>query len=303
MESVQWRYEKWIVETQQSSVNYTLRQAWHLPEWESGNKRFKLFYNAQDALQKGFDTIITMGGAWSNHLLATAQYARNNGMSSVGLVRGFWHKEQPTLVMRDCEQEGMEVVPIDTALYDERGTEDFKVWLHDHYPHAYFIPEGGANYLGIMGCMELLTPKDKEQYSDFCICAGTGTSAAGLLLSTTHQKVHAFFGLKLSASEMREMVRQKLRWVLHDAEAVEEVLERLEVYGDDRWGGFGKIQTELIDWMEEEDRKGFKWDRVYSAKMAYAIANGPLTNPLGVDVLLVHTGGLSGNRSLETIGV
>ena len=92
MESVQWRYEKWIVETQQSSVNYTLRQAWHLPEWESGNKRFKLLYNVQDAVQKGFDTIITMGGAWSNHLLATAQYARNNGMSSVGLVGVFGTK-------------------------------------------------------------------------------------------------------------------------------------------------------------------------------------------------------------------
>ncbi|MEN9332842.1 MAG: hypothetical protein RLY35_22 [Bacteroidota bacterium] len=300
MESVHWEYKKYGVESASNTLHFTVRHAWNLPEWQAGNKSFKLKYNVQDARQKGFDTLITMGGAWSNHLLATAQYARSLGLSSVGLVRGFWHKEQPTLVMKVCEQEGMEVVPIDTALYDERGTEDFKVWLHDHYPHAYFIPEGGANYLGIMGCMELLTTSDKERYSDFCICAGTGTSAAGLLLSTTHHKVHAFFGLKLSASEMREMVRQKLRWVLHDAEVVEEMMQRLEVYGDERWGGFGKMQPALQHWMESEQGKGFKWDRVYSAKMAYALSQGDLIHPLGSEILIVHTGGLSGNRSLET---
>jgi 1-aminocyclopropane-1-carboxylate deaminase len=303
MESVQWRYQNRIVEGQQSSLKYTLRQAWHLPEWESGNKRFKLLYNVQDAVQKGFDTIITMGGAWSNHLLASAQYAQHQGLNSVGLVRGYWHKDQPTILMRDCEDIGMQMVPIDTALYDERGTEDFKVWLHDHFPHAYFIPEGGANYLGLMGCMEMLTLSDKELYSDFCICAGTGTSAAGLLLSTTHHKVHAFFGLKLSASEMREMVRQKLRWVLHDAEVVEEMMQRLEVYADERWGGFGKIKSELVEWMKMEEENGVLWDRIYSAKMAYALSQGDLTHPLGSEILIVHTGGLSGNRSLETISV
>lgn len=299
MESVLWKYQSLLFESTPEGTKYTLRHAWDLPEWQSGNKRFKLLYNVQDAIQKGFDTIITMGGAWSNHLLATAQYAQNNGLNAIGLVRGYWHKEQPTLVMKECEQLGMQLECLETALYDERGTEDFKVWLHDHYPQSYFIPEGGANYLGLMGCMEMLTPIEMESYSDFCVCAGTGTTAAGLLLATNTQRIHAFFALKLSEAEMRDMVRQKLFWVLQDAEAVADTMERLSVYGDLYWGGFGKIKPALVDWIREEEDKGIFWDRVYSAKMAYALSQGELKNALGKNILVLHTGGLSGNRSLE----
>jgi 1-aminocyclopropane-1-carboxylate deaminase len=303
MKSVQWTYQELSFKESLNELNCTLRQAWHLPEWESGNKRFKLLYNVQDAVQKGFETIITMGGAWSNHLLASAQYAQHQGLKSVGLVRGYWHKEQPTFLMQDCENMGMQVVPIDSALYDERGTEDFKVWLHDHFPHAYFIPEGGANYLGLMGCMEMLTASDRQSFTDVCVCAGTGATAAGLLLSSPHQRIHAFFGLKLSEGEMKEMVRQKLRWVMQDVEVVEEMMQRLEVYSDERWGGFGKIKPELVEWMKMEEEKGVLWDRVYSAKMGFALAHDDLRNAMGTEILVLHTGGLSGNRSLETISV
>lgn len=299
MESVQWKYQSLLFESADLEPQYTLRQAWDLPEWQSGNKRFKLMYNVQDAIQKGFDTIVTMGGAWSNHLLSTAQYAQQKGLKSIGLVRGYWHKEQPTPVMNECEEWGMLLECLDTALYDERGTEDFKVWLHDHYPNVYFIPEGGANYLGLMGCMEMMTSSEMETYSDVCVCAGTGTTTAGLLLASKSQRIHAFFALKMSEAEMREMVRQKLFWVLQDAEVVSDTMERLRVYGDERWGGFGKIKPSLVDWIREEEGKGIFWDRVYSAKMAYALSQGELKEMQGQNVLVLHTGGLSGNRSLE----
>jgi len=298
MQSVQWKYQNLVLDDHPSSIHYTLRHAWHLPEWQSGNKRFKLLYNVQDALHKGFDTIITMGGAWSNHLLATAQYGQHCGLKTIGLVRGHWHKSQPSPVMHECVELGMQLVYLDTTLYDERGTEDFKVWLHDHYPQAYYIPEGGANYLGLMGCMEMLTSGEMETYSDVCVCAGTGTTTAGLLLASKSQRIHSFFALKLSEAEMREMVRQKLFWVLQDADAVADTMERLCVYSDSLWGGFGKIKPALVDWIKHEEKKGNFWDRVYTAKMAYSLSQGVLKEVQGHNILVLHTGGLSGNRSL-----
>ncbi len=109
--------------------------------------------------------------------------------------------------------------------------------------------------------------------------------------------------MKLSEGEMKEMVRQKLRWVMQDAEVVEEMMQRLKVYADERWGGFGKIKPDLVEWMKVEEEKGVLWDRVYSAKMGFALAHDGLRNAMGTEILVLHTGGLSGNRSLETISV
>ncbi len=280
---INWKIKRWISDS----------------EWQSGNKWFKLRYNLLDAAQKGQRTIVSLGGPWSNHLVALSECAKEEGIQAVGLIRGSWHIEQPTESMKKMQDNGMMLKCIDTAIYDLRGTEDFKVWLHDHYPHAYYIPEGGANYLGLMGCMEMLTQSDLENFTDFAVAGGTGTTAAGLLLKTkSHHRVHVFFALKAGHEALREMVRAQLRWVIQEPEIQAEYLNRLVVYSDQRWGGYGKIKPALVDWMQAEQQAGRVWDRVYTAKMMHSITHDWAATWKDKRLLIVHTGGIQGNASL-----
>ena len=278
-----WQCKRWISDT----------------EWKSGNKWFKLYYNLMDARQKGFTEIVTLGGPWSNHLLAVSECSALEGFQSHGVLRGSWQMDTPNAAMLQMMENGMKLSAVDTEIYDLRGSEDFKVWLHDQYPHAYYIPEGGANYLGLMGCMEMLTQADLEKFTDFAVAGGTGTTAAGLLLKTkSHHRVHVFFALKAGHAELREMVRGQLRWVIQEPEIQEEYLNRLVIYSDQRWGGYGKIKDELVTWMGQEAEKGRHWDRVYTAKMMHELVFNASSVLKEKALLVVHTGGLQGNRSL-----
>ena len=269
-------------------------------EWKSGNKWFKLYYNLMDARHKGFSELVTLGGPWSNHLLATSECGPLEGFKCHGVVRGSWQMENPTASMQQMMRNGMSLRAVDTELYDLRGSEDFKVWLHDQYPNAYYIPEGGANYLGLMGCMEMLSADDLKNFTDFAVAGGTGTTAAGLLLKTnSNHQVHVFFALKADHNELKEMVRNQLRWVIQERDVQDEYLHRLVIYSDERWGGYGKIKEELVHWMQSEMAQGRNWDRVYTAKMMHSLCHGPSDELKNANLLIVHTGGLQGNASLS----
>jgi 1-aminocyclopropane-1-carboxylate deaminase len=279
-----WRVKRWISES----------------EWQSGNKWFKLMYNTMDAAQKGYSTIVSLGGPWSNHLVALSECAQQEGFKAIGLIRGSWHSEQPTESMLRMQANGMELHCLDTALYDLRGSEDFKVWLNDHYPNAYYVPEGGSNYLGLMGCMEMLSADDLSRYTDFAVAGGTGTTAAAILLKTeSHQKVHVYFALKANEDELRNMVRQLLGWVVQDPAVQSEYLQRLVIHADQTWGGYGKIKEELVQWMQTEREKGRTWDRVYTAKMVHALMQPQQSDLTHKSLLILHTGGIQGNASLS----
>jgi 1-aminocyclopropane-1-carboxylate deaminase len=282
--SFSWQYKRWVSDT----------------EWKSGNKWFKLYYNLLDAQQKGFTELVTLGGPWSNHLLATSECGPIEGFKCHGVIRGSWQMENPTTSMQQMMHNGMSLRAVDTELYDLRGSEDFKVWLHDHYPNAYYIPEGGANYLGLMGCMEMLSSDDLTNFTDFAVAGGTGTTAAGLLLKTnSNHKVHVFFALKADYGELKEMVRGQLRWVIQERDIQDEYLDRLVIYSDQRWGGYGKIKDELVHWIQSEMEQGRKWDRVYTAKMMYALQHEASEALMQAKLLMIHTGGLQGNASLS----
>ena len=266
-------------------------------EWEAGNKWFKLKYNLLHLQEKGYQGWISMGGPWSNHLSAMAYAGKKLQVPSIGLIRGEWRIQSPTLAMMDMEQNGMQLQGLDLAMYELRETEDFKVWIRDQYPGYYFIPEGGSNYWGLMGAMEMLDDFDKSSFDHIWIAGGTGTTAAGLLLAAgNHQQVHVAFALKASILELREMVRSKLRWVITEESELNEIMERLSVYSDERWGGYGKGHQELFEYLHAEDKEGYQWDRVYNGKLAWMIDKGPLS--LEKRNLIIHTGGLQGNRSL-----
>ena len=278
---------------------------WHVKrwiannEWEGGNKWFKLKYNWLQAQEKGFSSIVSIGGAWSNHLSALAYAGDHLGLNTIGLIRGAWRSAHPTPSMLEMEGNGMKLIGLDTAIYEMRDTEDFKVWLRDQYPHSYYIPEGGANYWGLMGAMEMLDERDQQDYDAIWLAGGTGTTAAGVLLSAAaHQKVHVVFALKASEDELREMVAAKLKWLIQDNESLEDLMSRLIVYGDDQWGGYGRGDQRLFDWINEWEDKGLPLDRVYTAKLWWCIVQNIQYSREADRNLMIHTGGLQGNRSI-----
>ncbi|MDC1205209.1 pyridoxal-phosphate dependent enzyme, partial [Salibacteraceae bacterium] len=154
----------------------------------SGNKWRKLKWNIEKAKDNKKSTVLTFGGAFSNHIAATAFACKQAGLKSIGVIRG--EKVEPlnaTLVK--AQKDGMQLHFVSRAAYVLKKDDDFILGLRNQFGNFHLVPEGGANYYGVMGCMEIAKELD-VQPDFFATSAGTGTTATGLLLSATqHQKV------------------------------------------------------------------------------------------------------------------
>lgn len=269
----------------------------------SGNKWYKLKYNVEMAERKGLDLIITFGGAWSNHIHATAYFAKENGLKSIGMIRGE-RPEKLSQTLQDAESWGMRLEFITREAYREKHTEDFKMWLLAEYGPAHIIPEGGANYLGVNGCMEMLDEKDGF-FDVVCCAGGTGTMAAGLALRLKpHQRLLVFSSLK--GGFMRDQVANHLLYFLMDKDATEEVMEAIDFIDEYHFGGYARHTPELIDFiLRKKEENGWWLDQVYTAKMMWGIDDLISKGFFTPDqkILAVHSGGLQGLRSLDITGV
>lgn len=266
----------------------------------SGNKWYKLKYNLEKVRQSGLGQIITFGGPWSNHIHATAYAAAEAGVKSIGLIRG----EEPaewSETLKDAEKWGMQIEFISREAYREKDSEDFKMWLLAEYGPSHIIPEGGANYLGINGCMEMLEARD-ENYDIICCSAGTGTMAAGIALSLKpHQRLCVFSALK--GGFMRDQVRSRLRYFLMDDAAVTSVMEQITVNEEYHFGGYAKWNDDLLAFIKQaRDTHELPLDQVYTGKLMYGInAEVRRGNFLeSARVLAIHSGGLQGIRSVTS---
>ncbi|MDG1261832.1 MAG: pyridoxal-phosphate dependent enzyme [Flavobacteriales bacterium] len=261
-----------------------------------GNKYFKLKYNLLKAQSKGVDRIVTVGGPWSNHLHATALSCQKEGIPCVGLVHG---NKPPTLspTLKDCQEAGMELQFLDRTWYAERTSEAFKAWVNDTFSFCYFIPEGGRNYLGLNGCMEILKGDDKT-FSRIAVSVGTGTTLAGLLLSAAPQQTFLAFPA-LKDDTLEERIKEQLYWATTDMELAEDLMNKVTWVNDYTFGGFAKSTPELIDFIRSKEKEGIPLDLVYTAKMIFGLEDLARKGDINLaDVLAVHTGGLQGNRSI-----
>ncbi len=259
----------------------------------NGNKWFKLMFNLDEMKRRGAKQLVTFGGAYSNHIYATAATAKGFGVKSVGIIRGEEPKEfSPTLLFaKEC---GMELCFISRSDYEERNSEEMKAWVHEKWESAFLVPEGGANYLGMNGAMQMVSEEDFE-FDHWLVAAGTGTTAAGLLVqSKPHQKVWIYSALK-GEHYMRNEIRNKLIYFFHDEVAADEVLERAVVFSEDEFGGYGKFNDRLIEFVQEMNRlHQLPLDVVYTGKLMHSffVQN---KKPNDGSVLMFHTGGLQGN--------
>ena len=259
----------------------------------NGNKWFKLMFNLEEMKRRGAKQLVTFGGTYSNHIYATAAAAKEFGIHSVGIIRGEEPKNySPTLMFaKEC---GMELCFISRSDYEERNSEEMKVWVHETWESAFLVPEGGANYLGMNGAMQMVDKEDFN-FSNWLVAAGTGTTAAGLLVkSKPHQKVWIYSALK-GEQYMRNEIRNKLIYFFHDEAAADEVLERAVVFSEETFGGYGKFNAELIEFIQKmNSNHQLPLDVVYTGKLMHAffVQN---KKPNEGSVLMFHTGGLQGN--------
>ena len=221
----------------------------------SGNKWRKLKYYLQDFKRSGKDVILTFGGAFSNHLTATAALGNMANIPTKAMVRGEEVVSNDTLDF--CRACGMEVEAISRKRYDTKDDPGFLQLMEETLPEVYIIPEGGKGTLGIKGCTEILN--DVPTGFDYVCCAGgTGTTMAGILLSGYEARYVLFPALKGGVFLKRAIAQSVLQYeqaFSTNLNGKEMLNHRLEIAENYHFGGYGKVRPELIDFMNGFYRK------------------------------------------------
>ena len=269
----------------------------------NGNKWFKLKYNVERAIASEHRTIVTFGGAWSNHIHATAAAGALSGVRTIGIIRG----EEPneySATLRFAKEHGMELHFVSRLDYEERNTEEFKAWLHDQYGAFHFVPEGGSNYYGVNGCMEILSESDTQTYSHVACACGTGATLAGMMLGAkSNMKFIGFSALK-GGDFLHDEVIKHIEYFLMDRELAEEYRAQFTIDSEHHFGGYGKWNDELTSFIQQmEQEHQLPLDQVYTGKSLFGLLNQIETGRIagGSNILFVHSGGLQGRLGCEPL--
>ncbi|MFN3137722.1 MAG: 1-aminocyclopropane-1-carboxylate deaminase/D-cysteine desulfhydrase [Allomuricauda sp.] len=258
----------------------------------SGNKYRKLKYNLLEAKAQDQHTLLTFGGAYSNHIAATAYAGHKHGFSTIGVIRGEeletqW-QDNPTL--RLAHEHGMQFHFVSRSDYRRKNESAFLETLREQFGNVYLLPEGGTNELAVKGCMEILTEADAN-FDYVCGSVGTGGTLAGLInASQPHQTVLGFPALKgdFLTEEIRTFA-QNNRWRL---------------VTDYHFGGYAKVDQQLIVFINRfKQQTGIPLDPIYTGKMLFGIFDLIKKDffPSGSQILAIHTGGLQGIPGMNAI--
>ncbi len=249
-----------------------------------GNKRYKLKYNLQDFRSSGSKSILTFGGAYSNHLAATAAACEQESISCIGIVRGDELNASSNRVLEFAASRGMQLDFVSRETYLKRNEQAFHEQLQVQYGNVFILPEGGSNARAVKGCTEILN-SECSGYDDIICPVGTGATLAGIILSAQpHQKVTG-----IAILEGEDYVRGLVAsFVNEHSPAVQ-----WEIDSGHTLGGYAKSDDQLKIFNEEMFTQcQLPLDHIYSGKTLFAIhkmaVNGVFLNR---KVLFIHTGG------------
>jgi 1-aminocyclopropane-1-carboxylate deaminase len=273
-----------------TTISLSIRREDLIHPFVSGNKFRKLKYNLLQAKLKFNESLLTFGGAYSNHIAATAFAGKVNGFKTIGIIRGdeLQNKiaKNPTLQFaQDC---GMQFKFVSREAYRIKEESGFIENLKLEFGDFYHIPEGGSNELAVKGCEEILTKEDSE-YDYVCCAVGTGGTISGIINSILpHQKVLGFPALKgdFLKNEICKFVKNK-NW---------------DLITDYHFGGYGKVTPELIAFMNQfYNENQIPLDAIYTAKLTFGVIDLINKNyfPDNSKILLIHTGGIQGNQGMN----
>ena len=258
----------------------------------SGNKWFKLKYNLIEAKKLGYKTLLTFGGAYSNHIAATAFAAQEKGFKSIGIIRGEEHLPLNS-TLHFAKENGMELKYVSRSDYREKTISDFLDKLKAQFGDFYLIPEGGTNELAIKGTSKILDAHDIQDY--ICCAVGTGGTIAGIIrASNDNQTVIGFPAIK----GFEQLKKDIKNWTNTNN------YKLINAYVG---SGYAKVSKELVDFINKFNAEhNIPLDVIYTGKMLMGILDlvGKDYFPKGSTILAIHTGGLQGNKGMsERLGI
>jgi 1-aminocyclopropane-1-carboxylate deaminase len=274
----------------------------------SGNKWFKLKYHLQEAIRQNKKGILTFGGAWSNHLVATALACRQANLLSIGIIRGE-KPAQPSATLQEVQEYGMQLQFISRQAYGDEAA--IIPVLQEKHPDFFIVPQGGQSHLGVLGAAEILQLAPIESYSHICCATGTGTMLAGLVhAALPHQQVIGICSLKMPDGENNSLNTFVKPYAVplpaspreRGGEfSIGEPLKKYKIFYDYHFGGYARKTGELISFMNTiYEKHELPTDLVYTGKLLFGILQLIQNDHFqpGSRLLMVHSGGLQGNRSL-----
>ena len=300
----------WSV-SEHAGVDLWVRRLDAIPGPSPGNKAWKLHWHLEKAQQTVSKSLLTFGGPWSNHLHAVAAAGRVRGIRTIGVVRGERpsNEDDLTVTLRDCEAWGMTLFFVSRAEYAEKHTDFFKAWLRDQFGNPWVVPEGGADAWGVMGSQKLIEPDDiNTPWDAILVAAGTGTTAAGMALGL-RGSCPLIVCSALKGWKPLEAIQTLIQSTVNDGLWADDLLGNIASWEDAHEGGFAKRSAELMACMNAwEDETHIELDAVYTGKLVLALkrrlemdlVNRPAFLSRGARILMLHSGGLQGNRSWKT---
>ena len=274
---------------EEKCVDLFIKREDEIHPFVSGNKFRKLKYNLLEARNQHKKTLLTFGGAFSNHIIATAIAGKMNGFSTIGIIRGdelatdFQKTILENLTLQKAHENGMMFEFVSREIYRTKTSKEFLQQITAKFGDFYLVPEGGTNEFAIKGCEEIVTVNDSK-FDYICCSVGTGGTISGLInASENYQKVIGFPALKgdFLRAEI-EKYTTKTNWSLQN---------------EYHFGGYAKYNTTLIRFINEFKLKTtVLLDPIYTSKMLYGLLEIIKNDGFqkGAKILAIHTGGLQG---------
>lgn len=284
-------------EIENSGVSLFIKREDELHPFISGNKYRKLKYNLEEATKQQKSTLLTFGGAYSNHIAAAAAAGFFYNFKTIGIIRGdelannFDETIQNNPTLKFASEHNMKFEFVSRADYRNKTSPEFIALLKEKFGDFYLVPEGGTNNFAVKGCEEILTAEDTK-YDVVCCAVGTGGTISGIINSLkSHQKAIGFTALKddFLQHEIKKHILKSKNWSLNT---------------NYHFGGYAKVSEELIIFINKfkSDTK-IPLDPVYTGKMVFGIVD-LIKNDFfekGTKILAIHTGGLQGIEGMNQL--
>ncbi len=259
----------------------------------SGNKWRKLKYNLLAAQQQNKKTLLTFGGAYSNHIHATAAAGKHFNFKTIGIIRGEeYNPLNPTL--QDVHNWGMQLDYVSRKKYKQKNTDSFINDLKNKYGDFYLIPEGGNNKLALKGCAEIIEELEND-FDTICVDCGTGATLAGMITGINYTTQLLGFAVLKDADFLYQDINQLLN-------NRNNIANNWSINLDFYFGGFAKTSPLLFEFIQSFKKQyNIQLDPVYTGKMFYGIFELIKQGYFKTSskILVIHTGGLQGLRGYK----
>lgn len=261
----------------------------------SGNKAFKLIEHLKAFTQGNYETLVSFGGAYSNHIHACAYAAKQLEIPFLAIIRG--EKTLPlNPTLKDCKDWQTQIEYVNRQAYQQKENSPDIQKILSRYPSAYVIPEGGSGVLGVQGAKAILQGVDQSQF-DYVICAcGTGTTLSGLIASVDASLSNPLKAIGVPVLKAQNWMDKEIQDSLA---AVNCHNLDYRLWHDYHFGGYAKTPAELLQFIDDTQITcGLGLDPIYTAKAFWGLLDRVKRGdiPTGSRVLFIHTGGMQGAR-------